>query len=1342
MPFHRLKRYFQSPAVGTVLRSFLGTAIALQAAAAASPASLSLSSSASTSSYGSRVTLTAAISPAGASGSVTFYNGVTPLATVPVSSGQAKYSTSLLPAGVDSLHAYYSGDSNYSPATGAVTQNVQVQPGGGFGAPHNNAVGYMPWSLAVGDFNEDGKPDIAVAFHSSFNTASMPVTVSLGNGDGTFQTPTAYAAVKNARWIASGDFNGDGHADLAVADFDGDSVSILLGNGDGTFGPAHAFPTGSGSNPFALVVADFNGDGKADIAVTDDGAQAVTVLLGNGDGAFRVLAQIPCGDDPRSIAAADFNSDGATDLVIGNYTGSMVTVLAGNGDGTFKAAKSYPVASAGDSSTTTNPRSIAVADFNGDGKLDLAVANQGTGTVDILTGNGDGTFAASQSACQACSGTGAFLDNPYSVAAADVTGDKIPDLVVANYGSNNVTLMKGLGNGQFTLAGSFAADAGALWVTVASLRGNGIADVVTANLGAGTISVLPGMPPAPDLSIAWSTQSVSQAAFSIAVSNVGFSPTAGLVTVNISLPPGVTASQLQGPGWSCSPAALVCDRSDSLPALGNYPALSLTLAFSSDASRGITLAAAVSGGGDVNSANNSAHEYATTFSPAAVASAWSQLTVTSPPPAGLANFDAPLLMTDGSVLVHKFCSSDWYKLTPDLKGDYSSGKWTQIASMPSNYSPLYFASAVLADGRLAVIGGEYNGGNCSAHIFTPLGAIYDPVADAWTPLKAPGGWTQVGDAPSSVLPDGRMLLGDINSKALAALDPRTLAWTELTGNGKFESNSEEGWTLLPDGSIFTVDVADAGQSERYFPSTDTWILAGDTIAPLATAREMGPQVLLPTGSVFTAGATGHTALYNAASELWTAGPDFPTGPSGPMAMADAPGVLLPSGNVLLAASAHFPDSLSNYQQLSFFFEFNGASLTPEPAPSGNTTGSYRSHLLLLPSGKVLFTDAGNAAIYSPSGAASPEWAPAISAAPATVQAGGSYTISGTQFNGLSQAVMYGDDYQAATNFPLVQIANNATGHLFYCRTHDHSTMAVATGAAVVSTQFDVPASVETGPSTVVVIANGIASAPRSLTVAAAAAPSVTIAAVEGGALTVPAVAAISSDGYFTIFGSGFQAGSPTPHTAGALAADGAFPVTLGSACVHVGSASAFLTYVSDTQINAIAPLLPPTASIPITVSANCGALNQSTSAAVKVAVAAATPEFLYWAQSTSGQDPVIAIGSDGSLIGPAGQSGGPAFRAAHAGETITVYGIGFGATKGGPVPGLPPRAADAVVGTFSVSIGNASAVSSYAGVTPESAGLYQLDVTVPSNLAPGNYPIVLTINGVSTPTGGFLAVGP
>jgi hypothetical protein len=844
-----------------ILQVCLFIAMAARLAAAQLPSTVTLSSSPNASTYGSPVTLIATVSPSTASGSITFFSGVTPVATVPVSNGQAKYSTSLLTAGADPLRAYYGGDNNYSPSSASTIQNVQAQRGGAFQAPHNEGVGYLPWSLTVADFNEDGKPDIAVAFNGSDS-----IVVSLGNGDGSFQVPITYPGVVNPRWVITGDFNGDGHADLAAANIGGDSVSVFLGNGDGSFRPAKTYGTGSKSNPYALVVADFNGDGKADLAVTDDGAEAntVTVLLGNGDGSFKALPPVACGGDPRSIAAGDFNGDGATDLVVGNYTDSTVTVLLGKGDGTFQPGRPYAVASAGDRSTTTNPRSIAVGDFNGDGSMDLAVANQNTGTVDVLLGRGDGSFSSSQSACSTCTGTAAFVDEPYSVAAADVDGDNILDLVTANYGSASVTLLRGNGNGQFTPVDSFAADANPVWVAVASFAGNGMADVVTANYGGNSFSILSGTTPAPDLSISWSIQSVSQATFTTTIRKIGLSPSAGAVTVTITLLAGVTAAQLQGAGWSCSAATLTCSRNDPLQAISSYPAISLSLAFSSTAPPGITLSASVSGGGDINPSNNSAREYVTTFSSTAVSNAWSQLNTSNHPlPSGLTSVDAPLLMTDGSVLIHQLCSGNWYKLTPDsTTGSYAAGKWSQIASMPSGYAPLYFASAVLPDGRLVVIGGEYNGGGCTDHIETTLGAIYDPVADAWTSLNGPGTWSEVGDAPSAILPDGRFVLGQITGKGMAALDPRTLAWTALKSNGKADNNSEEGWTLLPDGSLLTVDVTNAGQSERYFPSTDTWTLGGNTVVPLVTGREMGPQVLLPNGSVFVAGANGHTSLYD------------------------------------------------------------------------------------------------------------------------------------------------------------------------------------------------------------------------------------------------------------------------------------------------------------------------------------------------------------------------------------------------------------------------------------------------------------------------------------------------
>jgi hypothetical protein len=438
---------------------------------------------------------------------------------------------------------------------------------------------------------------------------------------------------------------------------------------------------------------------------------------------------------------------------------------------------------------------------------------------------------------------------------------------------------------------------------------------------------------------------------------------------------------------------------------------------------------------------------------------------------------------------------DWWKLTPDINGSYVNGTWTELASLPSDYSPLYHSSAVLPDGRVIIMGGEYN---FLTPVWTNLGAIYDPVADAWTPVSAPDGWTTIGDSQSVVLSDGTFMQANCCTNQTALLNAKTLTWT-ATGKGKFDPNDEEGWTLLPNGKVLTVDayvpippfpyIPTGTNSEIYNPSSGKWNSAGSTVAQLWDSWltcgetfptfEVGPAVLRPDGTVFYTGSNtcgtgfpGHTAIYNSNTGTWKAGPDFPD----PLNIADGPAALEPNGKVLMLASPGFGNTPST------FLEWDGQNLAQIPGPFDiSTDGSFYGNLLVLPTGQILFTDFFYVQIFNPSGSYNPAWAPRIQSAPTTVSPGGSYAISGHLLNGMSQGGAYGDDDQSATNYPIVRITNNATGHVFYSRTHDHSSMAVAF-SGLSSTHFDVPAGQELGASELVVVANGIPSSPVAVTV--------------------------------------------------------------------------------------------------------------------------------------------------------------------------------------------------------------------------------------------------------------------
>lgn len=348
-----------------------------------------------------------------------------------------------------------------APATMAQVSPVSFQ------ALVSYPAGAGPYAVAVGDFNKDGRTDLAVANHNANS-----VSIFLGNGDGTFQNAVGYPAGVSPSAITVGDFNGDGNADLAVANGPSNSVSVLLGNGDGTFQAAVSYA--AGATPVSLAVGDFNGDGKLDLAAADEAGNKVAVLLGNGNGTFAAPVAYSVGSYPYSVAVGDFNADGKPDLAVVNNGGNSVSVLLGNGDGTFQAAVGYAV--------KLQPVSVAIADFNGDGKLDLAVANQGSYNVSILLGNGDGTF-------QAAFNRGAGF-NPSSVVAADFNGDNKADLAVANLSDNTVSVLLGHGDGTFQTQVTFPAGSRPIAIAAGSFDGNARSDLALADNGSGNAGVL------------------------------------------------------------------------------------------------------------------------------------------------------------------------------------------------------------------------------------------------------------------------------------------------------------------------------------------------------------------------------------------------------------------------------------------------------------------------------------------------------------------------------------------------------------------------------------------------------------------------------------------------------------------------------------------------------------------------------------------------------------------------------------------------------------------------------------------------------------------------------------
>lgn len=624
-----------------------------------------------------------------------------------------------------------------------------------------------------------------------------------------------------------------------------------------------------------------------------------------------------------------------------------------------------------------------------------------------------------------------------------------------------------------------------------------------------------------------------------------------------------------------------------------------------------------------------------------MAGTWVQLTNAPPVAVG-----SPVLLTDGTVMTYGGGTS-WYRLTPDTTGSYANGAWSELASTANftnadgstGYAPLDYASAVLADGRVFAAGGEGNGSDPN----TSTCGIYDPVANSWEQVPDPPyGSCEIAGAPCAVLPDGRFFIGASGAHEPTATnsffipgvttmywDPTTSEWSPGPPNPG--TNWEATWTLLPDGTVLCISVKYATGAFLFVPAGvtsnglqgDNWIDVG--LIPVANdvtdnTAEIGPAILLLNGTVINFGSTSHNVIYKPGAPgepgEWIAAADFPMNPLSPLAtppppaaqsdgstsatytMSDAPAVLLPSGSVLCALGPMDPnvDKTGHSGPPTFFYEYEppttsapGGSFVAVSNPPGNTgMEGVNLRMLLLPTGEVMLTFfSSDVYLYRSGELVASVAVPTITECASELLPGETYTLSGYQLNGLSQANDYGDDASMATNYPLVRIQNIASGKVQYCRTHGHSTMAVATGpTTVVSTSFDVPAGIEMGLSELYVVANGIPSAAKAVSLGNV--PVATGISPNSIEVAVTAMEIVT----FTVSGTNFEGhgGNPTLDLGSnpeIVAVAGTLTSTSASFTAHVTKANAgtlggTVLFPDGTRITVpgyvtvkVVPLLPP-----------------------------------------------------------------------------------------------------------------------------------------------------------------------
>jgi len=354
----------------------------------------------------------------------------------------------------------------------------------GFRLASSPTVGSQPQGVTAADVNGDGRIDLIAA-----NAAGTTLSVLTNSGSGGFGLAASPATGSGPETVAVADVNGDGRIDLCSANYGSGSLSVLTNNGGGGFGLAATL--GVGANPIGVITADVNGDGKPDYISANSGntANSISVLTNNGRGSFTTAGSYIVGGSPWSVAAADVNGDGKVDLIAVNTAGNTIKVLTNTANGVFAFASTNIVGN--------GPHWVSTGDLNGDGKPDVITANYTDNTLSVLTNDGSGGIVLA--------GTYAVGASPIFVAAADVNGDGLPDVASVNYGNASVTILTNNGSGGlvFALTSNVGANPGGL--AFADVNGDGKVDMISANRGANTLTVLTNYTPFPPPSLPFIT---------------------------------------------------------------------------------------------------------------------------------------------------------------------------------------------------------------------------------------------------------------------------------------------------------------------------------------------------------------------------------------------------------------------------------------------------------------------------------------------------------------------------------------------------------------------------------------------------------------------------------------------------------------------------------------------------------------------------------------------------------------------------------------------------------------------------------------------------------------------